>query len=114
MVTRWSKEVAAPNPAYGHIRAAWWDEHFKGTTTADPEGVRQAMLDPVDSDEPPLRLLLGSYCLSVVHVELVVAELRDRLGVAVGHLSLAGFAQKFPGCGSLNDCPGGPAFSRLQ
>jgi hypothetical protein len=72
MVTRWSKEVAAPNPAYGHIRAAWWDEHFTGTTIADPEGVRQAMLDPVDSDEPPLRLLLGSYCLPVV--EAVYAQ----------------------------------------
>ena len=29
----------------------------------DPSGVRQAMLDLVDSHEPPLRLLLGSYGL---------------------------------------------------
>jgi NAD(P)-dependent dehydrogenase (short-subunit alcohol dehydrogenase family) len=66
-----SKEVAAPNPAYDHIRA-WWDEHFKGTTQADPEGVRQAMLDLVDSNEPPLRLLLGSYGLPVI--EAVYAQ----------------------------------------
>jgi NAD(P)-dependent dehydrogenase (short-subunit alcohol dehydrogenase family) len=60
-----SKEVAAPNPAYDHIRA-WRDEHLGGTTKADPEGVRQAMLDLVDSDKPLLRLLLGSYGLPVV------------------------------------------------
>ena len=41
-------------------------------TKADPEGVRQAMLDLVDSHEPPLRLLLGSYGLSVV--EAVYAQ----------------------------------------
>jgi hypothetical protein len=39
---------------------------FKGTTKANPKGVRQAMLDLVDSDEPPLRLLLGSYGLPVI------------------------------------------------
>jgi NAD(P)-dependent dehydrogenase (short-subunit alcohol dehydrogenase family) len=66
-----SKEVAAPNPAYDHIRA-WWDEHFKGMTKADPEGVRQAMLDLVDPHEPPLRLLLDSYGLPVV--EAVYAQ----------------------------------------
>lgn len=66
-----SREVAAPNPAYDHIRA-WWDEHFNATTKADPNGVRQAMLDLVDSDEPPLRLLLGSYGLPVI--EAVYAQ----------------------------------------
>ena len=66
-----STEVAAPNPAYDHIRA-WWDDHYKGTTKAHPEGVRQAMLDLVDSDDPPLRLLLGSRGLPAV--EAVYAQ----------------------------------------
>jgi NAD(P)-dependent dehydrogenase (short-subunit alcohol dehydrogenase family) len=66
-----SKEIAVPHPAYDHIRA-WWDAHFGNTTKADPQGVRQAMLNVVDSDEPPLRLLLGSYGLPVV--EAVYAQ----------------------------------------
>ena len=66
-----SKEIAAPHPAYDHIRA-WWDEHFAHMTKADPQGVRQAMPNLVDSDEPPLRLLLGSYGLPVV--EAVYAQ----------------------------------------
>jgi NAD(P)-dependent dehydrogenase (short-subunit alcohol dehydrogenase family) len=60
-----SKEVADANPAYDHVRA-WWEEHFNATTKADPQGVRQVLLDLVDANDPPPRLLLGSYGLPVV------------------------------------------------
>lgn len=56
---------AKGDPAYDHIRA-WWDEHFNATTKADPQGVRQVLLDLVDANDPPPRLLLGSYGLPVV------------------------------------------------
>jgi NAD(P)-dependent dehydrogenase (short-subunit alcohol dehydrogenase family) len=56
---------AEPNPAYDHIRQAM-AERASGAQAGDPTAAGPALLDIVDADEPPLRVLFGSQPTQIV------------------------------------------------
>lgn len=60
--TDWSGSSAVhadPHPAYDHVRQAM-AERRGGSQPGDPTAAGPALLDIVDADEPPLRVLFGS------------------------------------------------------
>lgn len=54
-----------PSDAYAPLRAELEKQWSEGSVDSDPRLAAQAMLSLVDSDEPPLRLLLGSMTYDV-------------------------------------------------
>ena len=54
-----SAVFAEPNPAYDHIRNAM-AERSAGSQPGDPTAAGPALLEVVDADNPPLRVLFGS------------------------------------------------------
>ncbi|WP_022888130.1 SDR family NAD(P)-dependent oxidoreductase [Agromyces italicus] len=56
-----------PSEAYGPLRAALEQQWAEGSVDSDPQLAAEAMLTLVDSDEPPLRLLLGSMVYDLAH-----------------------------------------------
>lgn len=56
-----------PSDAYGPLRAALEQQWAEGSVDSDPQLAAEAMLTLVDSDEPPLRLLLGSMVFDLAH-----------------------------------------------
>jgi len=51
---------ADPNPAYDDLRAELEKQFAEGSIDSDPALAAEAIVKLVDSDDPPLRLLLGS------------------------------------------------------
>lgn len=60
-----SAEHAAPNPAYDHVRQAM-SERSAGSTPGDPNAAGPALLQIVDAENPPLRVLFGSQPVELV------------------------------------------------
>ncbi|MDR7385349.1 hypothetical protein J2S48_004864 [Promicromonospora iranensis] len=56
-----------PSDAYGPLRAVLEQQWVEGSVDSDPQLAAEAMLTLVDSDEPPLRLLLGSMVYDLAH-----------------------------------------------
>ena len=52
--------VMEPSPAYAALRAELERTWSEGSIDSDPALAAEALLALVDSDDPPLRLLLGS------------------------------------------------------
>jgi NAD(P)-dependent dehydrogenase (short-subunit alcohol dehydrogenase family) len=55
-----SMRTATPLPAYGPLRAELEAQWATGSVDSAPHLAAEALLRLVDSDDPPLRLLLGS------------------------------------------------------
>jgi hypothetical protein len=56
---------ADPNPAYDHIRKAM-AEQSGGASYGDPSAAGRALLEIVDAENPPLRVLFGSQPTEIV------------------------------------------------
>jgi NAD(P)-dependent dehydrogenase (short-subunit alcohol dehydrogenase family) len=56
---------ADPNPAYDHIRQAL-AERASGSQPGDPAAAGPALLEVVDAEQPPLRVLFGSQPTEIV------------------------------------------------
>jgi NAD(P)-dependent dehydrogenase (short-subunit alcohol dehydrogenase family) len=69
-----SMRTAEPLPAYAPLRAELERQWAEGSVDSDPRLAADAVLRLVDSDDPPLRLVLGS-----VAYDLVVGLARQRL-----------------------------------
>ena len=66
--TDWSGSSAShaePNPVYDHIRQALIEAHA-GATFGNPAAAGPALLQVVDADNPPLRVLFGSQPTQIV------------------------------------------------
>ncbi|MEU8301473.1 SDR family NAD(P)-dependent oxidoreductase [Micromonospora sp. NPDC048909] len=55
-----SSRATAPNPAYDALRAKLAEQWAEGSIDSEPRLAADALMTLVASDEPPLRLLLGS------------------------------------------------------
>ncbi|TYB95193.1 short-chain dehydrogenase, partial [Micromonospora sp. WP24] len=55
-----SMTATTPKEAYGPLRAELERQWAEGSIDSEPRLAAEALLKLVDSDEPPLRLLLGS------------------------------------------------------
>ncbi|MFB4293209.1 SDR family oxidoreductase [Nonomuraea sp. ATR24] len=55
-----SMTATAPKPEYGPLRAELEKQWAEGSIDSEPRLAAEALLKLVDSDDPPLRLLLGS------------------------------------------------------
>lgn len=60
-------EQTAPAEAYAPLRAEIEMQWAEGSVDSDPRLAAEAMLAVVDSDHPPLRLLLGSMAYDLAH-----------------------------------------------
>ncbi|RLP82670.1 SDR family NAD(P)-dependent oxidoreductase [Micromonospora sp. BL4] len=55
-----SSTATTPNPAYDSLRAELEKQWAEGSIDSEPRLAAEALMTLVDSDDPPLRLLLGS------------------------------------------------------
>ncbi|WP_435737914.1 SDR family NAD(P)-dependent oxidoreductase [Cellulosimicrobium sp. PMB13] len=62
-----SMTSTTPLDAYGPLRAELERQWAEGSVDSDPRLAADAMLTLVDSDDPPLRLLLGSMVYDLAH-----------------------------------------------
>lgn len=62
-----SMTSTTPLDAYGPLRAELERQWAEGSADSDPRLAADAMLTLVDSDDPPLRLLLGSMVYDLAH-----------------------------------------------
>jgi NAD(P)-dependent dehydrogenase (short-subunit alcohol dehydrogenase family) len=61
-----SMRTAAPLPAYAQLRAELERQWADGSVDSDPRLAAEAVMRLVDSDDPPLRLVLGSMAYDLV------------------------------------------------
>ncbi|MEU7478517.1 SDR family oxidoreductase [Lentzea sp. NPDC042327] len=55
-----SSRATTPDPAYDELRAELEEQWAEGSIDSEPRLAAEAVMTLVDSDDPPLRLLLGS------------------------------------------------------
>ncbi|WP_329788444.1 SDR family oxidoreductase [Lentzea sp. DG1S-22] len=60
-----SSRATEPNPVYGDLRAELEEQWAEGSVDSEPRLAAEAVMKLVASDEPPLRLLLGSMVYDV-------------------------------------------------
>ncbi|MGG3279159.1 hypothetical protein [Paenibacillus solani] len=57
--------LSQPIEAYGPLREEMTKQYSEGSVDSDPQLAAQALLKLIESDDPPLRLILGSMVFDV-------------------------------------------------
>jgi NAD(P)-dependent dehydrogenase (short-subunit alcohol dehydrogenase family) len=78
--------ATTPNPTYDPLRTELTKQWAEGSIDSEPQLAAEAMLALVDSDNPPLRLLLGSM---VYDLAFTISQQRMNTWASWEHVSRA-------------------------